>query len=113
MATPLSPPDGLADVSRSISRGTAQLASVLRGVHQNTADAAQVGEWTLSQTMAHLIGTAATTAVSERASTIRIVGQAPSESRPVTMSLERRVSAWRELLLRTFASVRRRSLAVR
>jgi uncharacterized protein (TIGR03083 family) len=50
--------DGLAEVLRSAHRGAAQLADVLRGLDQSTADAAQVGEWTLSQTMAHVIGTA-------------------------------------------------------
>ena len=50
--------DGLAEVLRSANRGAAQLADVLRGLDQSTADAAQVGEWTLSQTMAHVIGTA-------------------------------------------------------
>ena len=50
--------DGLAEVLRSVNRGAAQVADVLRGLDQSTADAAQVGDWTLSQTMAHVIGTA-------------------------------------------------------
>ena len=49
--------DGLADVLRSVTRGAAQLVEVLRGLDQRTADAALIDEWTLSQTMAHVIGT--------------------------------------------------------
>jgi uncharacterized protein (TIGR03083 family) len=49
--------DRLADVLRSVHRGAAHLAAVLRGLDQGAANRAEIGDWTLSETMAHVIGT--------------------------------------------------------
>jgi uncharacterized protein (TIGR03083 family) len=47
----------LAVIVRSATQGTGRFSAVLRGLSRSTADSAQVGEWTLSQTVAHVIGT--------------------------------------------------------
>lgn len=52
------PRDALAELLRSATTGAAHLADVLRGIDKGRADGAQVGEWTLPQTMAHVVGTA-------------------------------------------------------
>jgi uncharacterized protein (TIGR03083 family) len=48
----------LAVVLQSVARGTGRLAAIRRELDRSTADIAEVGDWTLSQTMAHVIGTA-------------------------------------------------------
>jgi uncharacterized protein (TIGR03083 family) len=47
----------LAVVLQSVAEGTRQLSAVLHGLDRSTAGIAEVGEWTLSQTTAHVIGT--------------------------------------------------------
>src|SRR3954454_17602239 len=49
--------DHLAVVLQSVRQGTGRFAAILRGLDRRTADSAEVGEWTLTQTVAHVIGT--------------------------------------------------------
>ncbi len=49
--------DALGAVLKSVTAGSARLAAVLRDVDRSTANRADVGDWTVSQTMAHVIGT--------------------------------------------------------
>jgi uncharacterized protein (TIGR03083 family) len=52
------PREDLAVVLQSVADGAARLAGVLRGLDRGSADVADVvGDWTLSQTMAHVICT--------------------------------------------------------